>query len=228
MVKEIGSLNLQIKNEMAELTKRKKSVVALKNEKTTLVNNISRKRKQRKILLKEVKAQKDAEYRAIENLITDQNRISNIIEVLLTNRSALDKKAAKEFTKLRGKLIWPVQGKIIRKFGKIKDKKYNTVISNPGIDIKAMANAPVYASSTGMVAYVSWLRGYGSFIILDHGGGYYTLYAHLDDILVETNQFVAAGEKLATISETGTFSGPMLHFELRSGKEQLDPLPWLR
>ena len=84
------------------------------------------------------------------------------------------------------------------------------------------------AASSGSVAYISWLRGYGSFIILDHGGGYYSLYARLDEIHVETNQFVAAGDNIGTVSEIGTFGEPALHFELRYGREQLDPVPWLR
>jgi len=228
IVAEIESLNRQIKTEKADLQKRRNSIVALKSEKERQAKNIRINRQKRKILLKRAQTQKGAELKAIEQLVSAQERISGIIDVLLQNKAALNKQAAKEFLNLKGKLIWPVRGKIIRHFGKIKDKKYNTVITNPGIDIKASAEMPVYASSSGKAAYISWLRGYGSFIILEHGGGYYTLYAHLDDIFVETGQFVTAGETLATVSETGTFSGPMLHFELRFGKEQLDPVPWLR
>ena len=153
---------------------------------------------------------------AFEQLAENQSRINNILETLLENRKILDTKAAKAFLNLKGKLIWPVAGSIIRQFGKITDKKYNTVITNPGIDIKAEAGSPVSAASSGSVAYISWLRGYGSFIILDHGGH------------VETNQFVAAGDNIGTVSEIGTFGEPALHFELRYGREQLDPVPWLR
>jgi len=228
IVTEIENLNCQIKTEKADLQKRRNSVIALKREKEQQAKNIRINRQKRKKLLKQVQNQKGAELKAIEYLVSAQERISGIIDVLLQNKTALNKQAAKEFLNLKGKLIWPVQGKIIQRFGKIKNKKYNTVITNPGIDIKASAEMPVYASSSGEVAYISWLRGYGSFVILEHGGGYYTLYAHLDDIFVETGQFITAGETLATVSETGAFAGPILHFELRFGKEQLDPVPWLR
>ena len=197
-------------------------------EKLRQMNSIKQNRLNRKGLIKEVRAQKDIELRGIRQLNQDQENLSGIIETLLESQKILDTEAAEAFKNLKGKLLWPVKGKILRKFGKIRDEKYNTVISNPGIDINASAGTSVNAASTGETAYISWLRGYGSFIILDHGGGYYSLYAHLDDIYVETGQFITAGETIGTVGETGSLSGPMLHFELRYGKEQLDPLPWLR
>ena len=228
MIEEIEKLKLQVKTERANLIQKKNSINPLKREHEQQVNTNRKNRSKRKQLLEEVQNRKDIEIKAIHQLEEDQSRISGIIDVLLQNQSLMDKEAAKAFLSLKGKLVWPVQGKIIRRFGKIKDNRYNTVISSPGIDIKASAGTPVYAASTGEVAYISWLRGYGSFVIIDHGGGYYTLYAHLDDILVDTGQFITAGETLAIVGETGAFTGPILHFELRFGKEQLDPVPWLR
>ena len=227
-ISDIEELNQQIIAKKDNLINRMKSIKKLNRNQELQRRQIQSDRNTRKHLLGKVRVQKDVEQKAIVQLNKDQDRISAIIDILLEHKTALDKESAKAFLKLKGKLVWPVRGKIIRKFGQIRDKKYYTVISNPGIDIKASAGTPVYAASSGEAVYVSWLRGYGSFIILSHGGGYYTLYAHLDDILVETGQFITAGEVIAAVGETGEFSGPVLHFELRFGKEQLDPLPWLR
>jgi septal ring factor EnvC (AmiA/AmiB activator) len=228
MLSEIENLIARIETETIELKKQKASIISLQAEKQNQAQIIKQNRLKRKELLKEVRAQKDIELKGIEQLNEDQGHLTAILETLLENQKILDKQAAAEFNNLKGKLLWPVEGKILRAFGKIKDKKYNTVISNPGIDINASVGTNVVAASTGEVAYISWLRGYGSFVILDHGGGYYSLYAHLDDINVESGQFVTAGENIGTVGETGSFSEPVMHFELRYGKEQLDPVPWLR
>ncbi|MCP4580975.1 MAG: peptidoglycan DD-metalloendopeptidase family protein [candidate division Zixibacteria bacterium] len=228
MITEIESLIVQIDYEKVDLQQQKKTTLELQAEKQRQLTTFKQNRLKRKGLIREVRAQKDIELKGIRQLNEDQERLSGIIETLLESQKILDTEAAEAFKNLKGKLLWPVKGKILRKFGKIKDKKYNTVISNPGIDINAEAGIKVVAASTGEAAYISWLRGYGSFVILDHGGGYYSLYAHLDDIFVEKGQFITAGEYIATVGETGSLSGPLLHFELRYGKEQLDPLPWLR
>lgn len=228
MVNQIDSLITTIEYEKEAMQNRQSEIKSLIRAKRKQSKLIRADRKNRDILLNRVRSEKDTELKAIRQLDKDQERINSIVETLLEDKKILNTSAAAEFENLKGKLLWPVFGKVLRKFGKIKDKKYNTTINNPGIDIKAEAGADVIASSSGEVAYVSWLRGYGSFVILDHGGGYYTLYAHLDNIFVENHQFITAGESIATVSETGAFSGPIIHFELRYGKEQYDPLPWLR
>ena len=228
MISDIETLITTIEINKTDLQKQQRNVINLKKEKEQQSRQIKSDRGQRKDLLDDVRNQKDSETKAIAQLDEDQSRLASIIETLLENQKILDTKAAAAFENLKGKLLWPVQGKVLRKFGKIKDLKYYTTINNPGIDIKAGAGESVVASSSGEVAYISWLRGYGSFVILDHGGGYYSLYSHLDEILVETGQFITAGESLATVGETGDLAETLLHFELRYGKEQLDPLPWLR
>jgi murein hydrolase activator len=228
MIADIEALTDTIKINKTDLEKQQREIKSLKAEKEHQAGIIKADRGRRKDLLDDVRNQKNNETKAIARLDEDQNRLSSILETLLENQKILDTKAAAAFENLKGKLLWPVQGKVLRNFGKIKDLKYNTTINNPGIDIKAPAGQAVVASSSGEVVYISWLRGYGSFVILDHGGGYYSLYSHLDEIYVETGQYITAGEALATVGETGDLNETMLHFELRYGKEQLDPLPWLR
>jgi septal ring factor EnvC (AmiA/AmiB activator) len=78
------------------------------------------------------------------------------------------------------------------------------------------------------VEFVSWIDGYGKCVILNHGGGYYTLYAHASEITVPVGKEVAAGETIGRVGDTGSTTGTVLHFEIRRGKEALNPLEWFR
>ena len=80
----------------------------------------------------------------------------------------------------------------------------------------------------GAVAYRGWLKGYGNLLVLDHGDGYYTLYAHASQILVDEGDQVKGGELIGRVGETGSVEGPRLHFEVRYQSRAEDPQLWLR
>jgi len=182
----------------------------------------------RKQLVEKIRGDRSEIAKAISNLEDEAAAISEIFADL--NKNAVEQADSPELAGLenqRGNLIWPIQGKIVRSFGTRKDKR-GIKLTNPGIDIKGSIGTKVLASATGKTIYISWLRGYGQFIILDHGKGYYTLYANLSDIYVEIGDHVQAGEVIAEVGELGSLEGPGLHFELRRKKESLDPIRWLR
>lgn len=179
-------------------------------------------------LVDKLRRDKSAIARSMESLEEDAGYIAGIFDDLQAD-SQLDV-APSELPGLEGSkadLIWPVQGRIIRPFGSRKDER-GVRITNPGIDIKASYGAGVKAAARGKVIYVSWLRGYGQFVIIDHGESFYTLYANLSSISVEVGDDVTAGQVMAEVGDTGTLEGPRLHFELRHKKEQLNPVDWLR
>jgi septal ring factor EnvC (AmiA/AmiB activator) len=227
MLKELIELNSVVENDKDALIKRQVMIFRLKTDKEQQLENIKSNYKKRRTLLTQVRRQRNAQKQSIQDLLESQQRITGILDNLAI-RKAQSTLESGVFDKLKGKLIWPVEGKIIQRFGKIVDERYSTSIINAGIDIKAKAGTPVVAASAGEIAYVSWLRGYGSFVIIDHGSGYYTLYAQLDEIPVEAGQQVEAGQMLGLVSEIGTLSETSVHFEIRQGKEQLDPTLWLR
>jgi septal ring factor EnvC (AmiA/AmiB activator) len=131
------------------------------------------------------------------------------------------------FAEARGRLPWPVQGKVIRWFGIQKESRFGTSTFNGGIDIRAPQGAEVLAVHRGRADYVNWLPGYGQCIILNHGSGYYTLYAHTSRVFVTPGDFVATGDVIATVGDTGSLLGEVLHFEIRKDAEPLNPAPWL-
>jgi murein DD-endopeptidase MepM/ murein hydrolase activator NlpD len=116
-------------------------------------------------------------------------------------------------------LIWPVEGEIISGFG----KKQNG-LSNDGINIKARMGEPIWAASSGEVVYAgNELKGYGNMVILKHGDGMMTSYAHASDVLVNKGQHVAQGDLLGYVGRSGSVTEPQLHFGIRMGKNAVNP-----
>jgi septal ring factor EnvC (AmiA/AmiB activator) len=133
-----------------------------------------------------------------------------------------------DFARAQGQLDWPVRGDIVGRFGNEKSK-WGTVEPNNGIDIATSIGTPVRAVAKGRVDYTSEdFEAYGQMVILNHGSGYYTLYAHLSDITVAVGAEVAAGQTIGRSGDTGSLKGPVLHFEVRQGGAAVNPENWLR
>jgi septal ring factor EnvC (AmiA/AmiB activator) len=135
--------------------------------------------------------------------------------------------AASGFGALKGKLPYPAPGIIEVGFGKVVNPRFNTVTVQKGVDIRAPAGTPVKAVAGGTVAYSGWLRGYGNLLILDHGGGYHSLVAHLATVTPRVGDTVAAGDLVGEVGDTGSLKGAYLYFEIRRAGQAVDPAPWL-
>lgn len=115
--------------------------------------------------------------------------------------------------------MWPVKGKIIKKFGKKGNKR------SLGIGIKSKERSPVVASESGKVIFISEnFRSYGKVIIIEHNKDYTTVYAHNRVNLVKKNQVVEKGKKIAEVGRTGWAGSPYLHFEIRYKEKPMNPL----
>jgi septal ring factor EnvC (AmiA/AmiB activator) len=132
------------------------------------------------------------------------------------------------FGHARGQLPTPVDGPVEVRFGRQVDPKFRTVLQQKGFDFRAPEGSPVRAPYPAMVGYAGWFSGFGNLVILDHGEGYYTLYAHLKEAKVAKGQRVDAGDTLGEVGDTGSLKGPYLYFEIRSGSKALDPAQWLK
>jgi murein DD-endopeptidase MepM/ murein hydrolase activator NlpD len=127
-----------------------------------------------------------------------------------------------------GTLDWPVDGEIVARFGRAVHPVYRTEVVNNGIDIAAPKGTPVRAVGAGEVVYADWNGGYGLMLILDHDGGYYSIYAHLERAAARVGQVVPKGATVGTVGESGSLAGPRLHFEIRQEGRAVDPIQWLR
>jgi septal ring factor EnvC (AmiA/AmiB activator) len=128
----------------------------------------------------------------------------------------------------RGQLPWPAEGRIVGGFGRQVHPRFGTETFRQGVDIEAAEGVSIRAVYAGTVLYRGWLKGYGNLIILDHGQGYYTLYAHASEVTVEEGDRVKAGQGIGRVGETGSLAGPRLYFEVRYQGRPEDPEQWLR
>ena len=134
-----------------------------------------------------------------------------------------------DFARGEGALDWPVRGNLVGRFGPETHPRFGTTIINNGIDIAAAMGTPVKAVAKGRVEYTSEdYASYGPIIILDHGDGYRTLYAHLSEILVSVGQEIPGGQIIGRVGDAGSLKGTVLHFEVRKGGAALNPQDWLR
>jgi septal ring factor EnvC (AmiA/AmiB activator) len=132
-----------------------------------------------------------------------------------------------DFAARRGRLPWPLEAPVLKPFGVERHPRFGTLIEHPGVDLAARPGTPVRAIHAGRVAFADWFKGYGLLAIVDHGTGYYSLYAHLRDLAVAPGAVVGAGGVLGHSGETGSLEGPRLYLEIRHRDRPLDPGRWL-
>ncbi|MGE3063517.1 MAG: murein hydrolase activator EnvC [bacterium] len=215
-----------IKTSSEDLVKVKGEVEA---EKSKLQNDIDTKKR----FLKQLSSEQQKQTNIESELKRSEESLQYLINKLRVAQKKIDKKRdVKEgshyFDKNRGKIIWPASGKIISGFGTVRHPKYQTKTLNNGIDILVSIGDPIFAVYDGDVIYADKFLGYGNVIMIDHGNGYYTLYSHLSSIDVVINQPVLMGEVIGKGGDTGSLSGPMLHFEVRKDGKPLNPTNYLK
>ncbi|MGQ9560992.1 MAG: murein hydrolase activator EnvC family protein [Candidatus Oleimicrobiaceae bacterium] len=127
----------------------------------------------------------------------------------------------------KGHLPWPTPGKVVGKYGRTKHPQLGTITQNIGVDIEGREGAPVRCVAEGKVAVITWQRGGGNIVIVDHSGGFYTVYARLGEIYVTQQEEVTAGQTIGSVGEEGVLGEPVLHFEVWKGTQHLNPLDWL-
>ncbi len=194
-----------------------------KRERQKLVSKISRDKK----LYKQAIAEKMESYERLKNIIgsLEKKRKQGTPE----GQPNIDWRRVKgDFSRQKRKLNWPVRGKVLRSFGKHKNPRLKTVLVNNGIDIKAGKGTEVRCVFSGVVSTITYISGFGNTLILDHNNGYYTVYAHLDEIYVNKFQVVDAGTVLGTVGDSGSLEGSMLHFEIYGNSKPLNPAKWLK
>lgn len=116
------------------------------------------------------------------------------------------------------RFIWPTRGEVSSPFG------WRWGRLHAGVDLANDIGTHVMAARAGRVIWAGWRGGYGYTVMLDHGGGYVSLYGHLDDYFVERGQYVRAGQRIASMGNTGNSTGPHLHFEIQKDGEAVDPM----
>ena len=158
-----------------------------------------------------------------------QNQARSLEKLIAELRKALENvPVAKQapFEGLRGKLPWPVQsGKVLARFGQ---PRAGGSLRWQGMLVGTNRGARVRAPFAGRVVYADWLPGMGLMIVLDHGKGYMSLYGHNEELFRKVGEPVAAGDVIASVGDSGGHNQPALYFEVRRGREPVNPENWLQ
>ncbi len=209
-----------------------KELEVLHNQQAELVqqrqkeqDTMQRARKSKKLLLAEVS--KDAELleSVLQELRAKAARLNELVKKLETEQTQPYTENLQGLESQKGRLLWPVAGKLRVGFGTSRHGDLGTLIESHGYDIEAAVGTPVNSAAKGNVIFANSLRGYGKLMIIDHGNKYYTLYAHVARFTKQIGDAVAAAE---VIAYSGYEGRDAVYFEIRQGGTPLDPGNWLK
>lgn len=215
----VAELEVAAEAEAAE----RERLAALEAQSRQQLSTVDAARNQRSRALKSMNAQIRNRSDSIAKLKREAAALEKLVADLRRAMSDLPPTGGQAFEKVRGRLNWPVAGKIIARFGQARGGglKWN------GVMIEAARGTPVKALYDGRIAYADWLPGMGLLVIVDHGG-YMSLYAHNEQIYKAVGASVSGGDAISTVGDTGGRSVPGLYLEIRRGSKAVDPVPWFR
>lgn len=155
-------------------------------------------------------------------------RLQRLVDTLAQQKPGGGLPPANDIRGVQGALSWPVEGKVIERFGRQRNPKFATYTVNNGLKIEAVPNTPVRAVFQGTVRFSQWFKGYGNLIILDHGNRVFTLYGNLKPSVVKVGDRIATGQPIAGVGESEDAASGYLYFEIRNDNRPEDPQKWLR
>ncbi len=198
-------------------------LAALEAESRQQLSAVDAARDERSRALKAMNAQIKNRNDSVAKLKREAAALEKLIADLRRAMSDLPPTGGQAFEKVRGRLNWPVSGKITARFGQSRGGglKWN------GVVIEAGRGMPVKALYDGRIAYADWLPGMGLLVIVDHGG-YMSLYAHNEQLFKAVGASVSGGDTISTVGDSGGRSVPGLYLEIRRGAKAIDPVPWFR
>ena len=248
-VKDVGSLITGTKH-LTILAKYQEKIIAdhlqnFKDLKKAEMNLESKKKEISELLKKASKKNQELErekqkYKSLINQIQKNKKIhlQTLKELQERNEQLkiLIKKLEKKPLKIsiiplyekKGRLEWPIRGKIVSRFGKQRHPRFNTVTINNGIEIAPKSDRTVRSIHSGSVVFADYFPGYGNLLIIDHGLSYVSLYGHCSKFLRKMGDIVQAGDSIAEVGDISSLKGITLCFEIRFKRDALNPLKWLK
>ena len=237
LTNQIERLLIQISQQKLELEAVLRNNLKLVRDKQQQISSYRDMRIDREKELNRIRNDKKALSNYIEEKEAGIIQLESIIKKVLEDKARFERELrirkqqealkTKSFKALKGQLPWPADGRIIAKFGRQWNSKLKTTTENPGIDIKGQPGSPIRTVLGGVVTTITYIRGYGTTIIVDHGGGFYTVYSHVTNIQTVVDGQVQNGDIIAYMGDSGSINGSKLHFEIWGKGQKLDPEKWL-
>jgi septal ring factor EnvC (AmiA/AmiB activator) len=196
----------------------------LEREQAGEVARLDKAREERGAVLKQLTTESQARTAALQRLQREQAALQKLLTELRRAAPRFPSDSRSPFARMRGQLVWPVTGKIAARFG----QQRAGAMKWQGVLIDAERAASVKAVYRGRVVYADWLAGLGLLVIVDHGGGFLSLYGHNEQLFRRVGDTVVAGDTIAGVGDTGGRPSPQLYFEIRQGAKPVDPAPWFK
>jgi len=220
-----------VREHLAEISRLEQESAA----ETDKLRELEQRRKRELVALEDARDERADAVASLDRRIRDRSstikemegREQTLVDLLDRLRAALSDypvQGDRPFTALRGKLTWPVNGRLLADFGEVRAgaMRWN------GVLVGADRGSEVHAVANGRVAFADWLPGLGLLVIVEHGDGYMSLYGHNDTLRKAAGDWVRPGDVLGTVGDTGGQAHPALYFEIRRGKTPQNPHPWFQ
>ncbi|MDD2336650.1 MAG: peptidoglycan DD-metalloendopeptidase family protein, partial [Geobacteraceae bacterium] len=241
----IGKLK-ELKTSMEQDVRRKEN---LKQSIVLKKQEIEEEKKTKASFLLKVREDKKAYIASLQELKANSRRLQSIVEKLeAASRKRYTAKTRRQYVKpdskggtsfvppptstgfgaQKGRLSLPTQGRIVGSFGRHKHPEFNSYTFSNGISIAAPIGADVRSIYSGTIVFSGYFKGYGNMVIVDHGDGFFSLYAHNSKVYKRVGSNVASNEVLASVGDVDSPQGSSLYFEIRYQGKPIDPAPWVR
>lgn len=185
---------------------------------------LAKQRRSKEVILSSVRDEKAKHQKMLAELKEASKRMLEIIR----ESSKADTFAATGFGKLKGRLLWPADGRIATPYGSQRDPQFDTPVFRNGIHIKAESSTEARSVYGGKIIFAEWFKGFGQLIIVNHGGGYHTLYGNLSEIFSKVGDIIKENQVIGKVGTSGVLNSPGLYFEIRYKGKPLDPAQWLK
>lgn len=226
-IKNLNDNLTRIKILEKEINDENNNLEILNNKYQYKLNNFNEIRKKRLNSIVEIKnyiKNKNIELLLLKENERDLARLLNKIKLNNKNITNYNENNI-SFIQKKGKLVWPVKGKLLKKYGV---QKKITGLKWQGVLIGANHGSKVHAISDGKVVFADWFKNYGLLVIIDHNNDYLSLYGHNQQLLKVAGDSVKAREIIASVGDSGGQNNPALYFEIRKGKKTLNPSQWCK
>ncbi len=220
ITEHLAHLDLLAENIAAETQK----LQALEADNTREVQALAGARDRRKVTLAQVQSTIKSRNDELVRVQREAQALEKLIEQLRRAIEEFPDLAGQPFARVKGKLPWPVKGALLARFGQVRS---GGPLKWQGLVIAADRGTQVRALFPGRVVYADWLPGLGLLLVLDHGGGYMSLYGHNEQLYRRVGDRVTAGDVLAAVGDAAGLGRPGLYLEIRKGRQALDPATWL-
>ncbi|TMP31346.1 protease [Pseudoalteromonas rubra] len=223
----LKSVFAKLAENSAQLERKKKQLHALQGQQKARQDELLLAQNARRTHLSKLNDKLNQAKAAIAYLEENEQTLITTLEALASEQAASPEQYVAQLQglqRLKGKLAWPLDGRLKHRFGQRKHVGMNW----KGVVIRGSNGDPVNSVAPGQVVYADWLNGFGWVIVLDHGEGFMSLYGHAQTLLKDVGDQVMPGEPIALVGQSGGQTDPGLYFEIRHKGSAVDPVKWCR